>query len=165
MKSIAFCLLSLLLTIAPASADDAAIAIKHAWARPTASGAVNGAAYFTIENAGKADDVLTGAKTAIAAKSELHESLMENGVMIMRPLGDVVVPAAGSVDFKPGGKHLMLLGLKSPLTAGQTFTVTLQFKNAGPQEITIAVANNAPDSGAANAPMHDMNMPGMDMHH
>ena len=143
-----------------ALAADSNISVEHAWARPTATSVANGAAYLTIKNTGEADDTLTGAETSAAAKAELHESSMEGGVMKMRPLGDVTVPAGGSVEFKPGGKHIMLLGLKAPLMAGQSFTLTLHFKNAGAQTVNVDVADKAPA-----ASMGGMGgMPGMNMH-
>ena len=138
------------------SAQNGPIVVEHAWARPTPPNAVNAAVYFTIKNTGMADDTLIGADIAIAAKAEAHESSMENGIIMkMRPLSDVAVPAGGAVDFKPGGKHLMLLGLKAPLTTGESFSLTLKFKNAGVQTVKVDVVKTAP--------MDDM--PGMDMHH
>ena len=131
MKLPILALLFAFTTSSAAWAADGPITIEQAWARPTAASVANGAAYLTIKNTGKTDDTLTGAETSAAAKAELHESSMEGNVMKMRPLGDVTVPAGGSAEFKPGGKHIMLLGLKAPLMAGQSFTLTLHFKNAG----------------------------------
>ena len=158
MKLPILALLSALIGPATAFAADSTITIDHAWARSTPASAVNGAVFFTIKNAGKADDTLIGAESTVAAKAELHESLMEGGVMKMRPLGDVTVPAGGSVAFKPGGKHVMLFGLKAPLTAGQSFTLVLKFKDAGALTVKVDIADSAP-----KAPMDGMG--GMDMHH
>ena len=147
-------------TLSAAQAMDGPITIEHAWARPTAASVANGAAYLTIKNTGKADDTLTGAETSAAAKAELHESSMEGNVMKMRPLGDVTVPAGGSAEFKPGGKHIMLLGLKAPLMAGQSFTLTLHFKSAGAETVKVDVVEKAPAESMGGMG----GMPGMDMH-
>jgi periplasmic copper chaperone A len=131
------------------------IEINHAWAHATASSAANGAVYLTITNRGTADDRLTGASTAVASKAELHVTLNENGVMKMRPLADVPVKAGGSAQFKPDGMHIMLLGLKHPLKAGDSFPLTLTFDKAGAVETMVKVTK----AGAA-APG---SMPGMKM--
>jgi len=157
MKLPILALLFAFATSGAAWAADGPITIEQAWARPTVASVANGAAYLVIKNTGKADDTLTGAETSVAAKAELHESSMEGSVMKMRPLGDVMVPANGSVAFKPGGKHIMLLGLKAPLTAGQGFTLTLHFKNAGTQTVKVDVADKAPAESMGS-------MSGMDMH-
>jgi periplasmic copper chaperone A len=131
------------------------IEINHAWARATAASAANGAVYLTITNHGTANDRLTGASTAVASKAELHITRNENGVMKMRPLADVPVKAGGSAQFKPDGMHIMLLGLKHPLKAGDSFPLTLTFDKAGAIETMVKVTK----AGAA-APG---SMPGMKM--
>ena len=131
------------------------IEINHAWARATAASAANGAVYLTITNHGTADDRLTGASTAVASKAELHITLNENGVMKMRPIADVPVKAGGRAQFKPGGMHIMLLGLKHPLKAGDSFPLTLTFNKAGAVETMVKVEK----AGAAGPG----SMPGMKM--
>ena len=160
MKPSILALLFAFATSSAAWAADGPITIEQPWARPTAASVVNGAAYLTIKNTGKTDDTLTGAETSAAAKAELHESSMEGNVMKMRPLGDVTVPAGGSVAFKPGGKHIMLLGLKAPLMAGQSFSLTLHFKSAGTQTVKVDVTDKAPVESVGGMG----GMPGMDMH-
>jgi len=115
------------------------IELNHAWARATAASAANGAVYLTITNHGTADDRLAGASTAVASKAELHITLNENGVMKMRPIADVPVKAGGRAQFKPGGMHIMLLGLKHPLKAGDSFPLTLIFDKAGAVETMVKV--------------------------
>jgi periplasmic copper chaperone A len=131
------------------------IEINHAWARATAASAANGAVYLTITNHGTADDRLTGASTAVASKAELHVTLNENGVMKMRPLADVPVKAGRSAQFKPDGMHIMLLGLKHPLKAGENFPLTLTFDKAGAIETMVKVEK--PGAAAPGS------MPGMKM--
>ena len=137
-----------------ARAETAPVAVEHAWARPTPPHATNAAVYFTVKNTGKTDDILTGAETPAAAKAELHESSMEGGIMKMRSLVEVVVPAGESVAFAPSGKHLMLLGVKAPLTAGQSFTLSLKFKIAGTRTVQVDVADDAPMGDMDSMHMH-----------
>lgn len=142
--------------VASAEAQSASgIEISHPWARATASSAANGAVYLTIVNHGAGADTLTAAATPAAAKAELHTSLSDNGVMKMRPLAAVAVKAGGSAEFKPGGMHIMLLGLKQPLKAGDSFPLTLTFEKAGAVETMVTVVK----PGGAGAG----DMPGMKM--
>jgi hypothetical protein len=94
-------------------------------------GAGNGAVYVTITNRGGRPDALVGAATDAATTVELHETVHEGGVMKMRPLPRVDVPAGGRLEMKPGGHHIMLLGIKRDLKPGDTVTVTVTFEKAG----------------------------------
>jgi copper(I)-binding protein len=132
----------------------AGIEISHPWARATPASAHNGAVYLKIVNHGKDDDSLAGASTPVAAKAELHTTLNDNGVMKMRPLDAVPVKAGGSAEFKPGGMHIMLVGLAHPLKAGESFPLTLTFAKAGAMTVTVMVEK----PGAAGGDMPGMKM-------
>lgn len=146
----AFCLAA----AASASAQTSPIEISHAWARATAASAANGAVYLKVTNHGAADDRLTGASTPVATKTELHVTTNDNGVMKMQPVAEVPVKAGGNAEFKPGGMHIMLLGLKHPLAAGDSFPLTLTFDKAGAVQTMVTVEK-------AGGPSKDM--PGMKM--
>ena len=127
----AFLLGALVLVSAPLpAAKPDAVVVAHAWARATPPGARVGAAYFTIENPGKADVLLAIASPA-AARAELHRTTLENGMSRMRPAGEVVIAAGATVKVEPGGLHVMLMDLKAPLVAGTTVPLQLTFRNAG----------------------------------
>lgn len=127
-----------LLIAGAAAAQTGSVEVKNAWARATPGKADNSAAYFTIES--PAADRLTGVSTPAAQKAELHTMTMDGGVMKMRPLaGGIEVPAGQSVTLKPGGIHVMLMGLKEPLKAGEHFPLTLSFEKAGKREVTVSV--------------------------
>ena len=113
------------------------IEITQPWARATPGTSHIGAVYLTIRSA--AADRLVAASTPVAARAELHESAMAGMVMKMRPLAAVAIPAGQSVAFAPGGMHIMLVGLKAPLRAGQSFPLTLTFAKAGPQTVTVMI--------------------------
>ena len=130
---------------AEAKPSDAAtagkLAIEGAWARPTPEGTSISAGYLKITNSGDKPDVLLGASTPVAASAELHESLMTaDGVMTMRPLENgLEIKPGETVELKPAGTHIMILGVKEPLKEGQTIPVKLNFKTAGTVEVTFAI--------------------------
>lgn len=136
------------------------IEVTHAWARATAATAKTGAAYLTLVNKGTSDDRLVAVAGTVAAKAELHVTNAENGVMKMRPLAAVEVKAGGQAELKPGGMHIMLVGLAAPLKEGQQFPLTLTFEKAGTVEVTVTVEK----AGAmGDHAMPGMTMPGMKM--
>jgi copper(I)-binding protein len=108
------------------------IGIENAWTRATAAAQTVGGGFMTIVNTGKAEDRLVSASSPVAAEVQIHDMKMEEGVMRMRQLtGGLAVPAGGRVELKPRSLHLMFMQLKTPLVAGQTVPVTLQFEKAG----------------------------------
>ena len=127
-----------LLIAGAATAQTGAIEVTDAWARATPGKAENGAAYLTLRS--PTPDRLTGLSTPVAAKAELHAMTMEGGVMRMRPLAGVDLPAGQKVALKPGGAHIMLVGLREKLRSGQFFSLILYFEKAGTSEVTVTVA-------------------------
>ena len=123
--------------VAQTPPHQAQIQIKDAWARATPGKAENGAAYVTIVS--PVPDRLTAASTPVAKKAELHNMTMEGGVMKMRPLADVDLPPGQPLTLKPGGTHIMLMGLNQPLKIGESFPLTLSFEKAGQREVTVNV--------------------------
>lgn len=124
----------------PALAHDYEIGglkIDHPWARATV-GAVGGA-FLSVENAGAAGDRLLRAASPVAATVELHTHMMENNVMRMREVDGIDVPAGGKAELKPGGFHIMLMGLKHPLKEGEKFPLTLTFEKAGSIDVEVTV--------------------------
>jgi copper(I)-binding protein len=106
--------------------------IDHPWSRATPPGAQVAGGYFTVVNHGSAADRLVSVTSDISAKAEVHEMGVKDGVMTMRPVeGGVEIPAGGKVELKPGGYHLMLMGLKQPAKQGESFPATLTFEKAG----------------------------------
>ena len=120
------------------------IAVTHAWARATAPGGTTSAAYLTIDNKG-GEDRLVGISIP-AGSASLHSTSMDGGVMRMRPLDSLVVPARSAVALEPGGIHIMLMGLRQPLTAGSTLPLELRFERSGTRQVTATVR---PPSGAS----------------
>ena len=111
--------------------------VSNAWARATPGKAENGAAYLTIQS--PTPDRLLSVSAPVAKKAELHTMSMEGMVMKMRPLANLDIPAGQPVTLKPGGEHVMLLGLDAPLREGQSFPLTLTFEKAGTRTVTVAI--------------------------
>ena len=112
--------------------------IEGAWARrapmmkgDSIAGSGNGAVYLTIVNSGSVSDDVIAASSDAAATVELHESYEESGMMMMRPMTKLRVPARAKLEMKPGGYHIMLTNLKRELKAGQVINLTLVFQKAG----------------------------------
>ena len=123
---------------APATIAQNGISLHDPWARTGTSGD-NSAAYVAVKNA-NATDTLVAASSDVAASVELHTVISEDGVMKMRPVeGGIEIPSAGLQMLKPGGFHIMLIGLNNDLKSGDTFEVTLTFANAGDITVTIPV--------------------------
>jgi periplasmic copper chaperone A len=123
--------------------------IEHPWARATPPGASVGGGYVTVKNGGDAADKLVGASSPAADQVQLHVMRMDNGVMRMRQVPSFKVPAHGSLMLKPGGNHLMFIGLKQPLKPGEKVPVKLRFERAGEVEVQLDVG-----SMGATMPMH-----------
>ncbi|SPU46801.1 copper chaperone PCu(A)C [Brevundimonas diminuta] len=86
------------------------------------------------------DDRLVSVSTALAQSAEVHEMKMENGVMSMAHLADgLPLPAGTPVELKPGGNHIMLMGLRDPLVDGGVASFTLTFEKAGPIGVHAAI--------------------------
>ncbi len=122
-----------------ASAAGAGVSVEAPWARATLEGMSMGGIFMNITNTG-ADDVLVGGSSPTSERVEIHTHINDKGVMRMRELENGLPLKKGeTVPLKPGSYHVMLMGLKAPLTVGQTFPVTLKFKNTQPQTVTVTV--------------------------
>lgn len=111
--------------------------IDHPWARATAPGAAAGGGFMKIDNKGPADRLIA-AEAKVSNVVELHTMRMDGNVMRMAKLENgIELPAAQSVELKPGGLHVMFIELKAPLKEGDKFPLRLKFEKAG--EITVDV--------------------------
>jgi copper(I)-binding protein len=128
--------------------------VHDPWARATIGISKTGAAYLTVMNQ------LIGASTSVAEKATLHRNVVdEDGVMKMRPVEAIEVPAGGDVKLEPGGLHIMLMGVHEPLKAGEHFPLTLTFERAGQVEITVPIADiaaSSSDHGVEGHQLHEM---------
>jgi len=131
-----FVLAAILVACAPA--DGQSLQVTDVWARPGLAGG-NSAAYFVIENGTGSNDSLLSAASDVAGAVEMHMTTMQDGNMQMVHQQEVPVQI-GKTEFKPGGLHVMLIGLNQDLNPGDTFSLTLDFATAGamPLEVTVS---------------------------
>lgn len=143
LRRAAFAAALALLAFGPAAAHEfksGPIEVVHPWARATPPAAKVGGGYAEIRNDGSEPDRLVSVTAEVAGRVEIHEMGVKDGIMTMRPVeGGVPVPANGTAALAPGGYHLMLLELKRPLKAGESFAGTLTFEKAGTIPVTFDV--------------------------
>ncbi|MFT4799156.1 MAG: copper(I)-binding protein [Candidatus Azotimanducaceae bacterium] len=118
-----------ILLLLQASAVLADLEVTDGWARATPPGMPMGAIYATLINTSEVDVEVTGLSTPVARMSEIHESLEIDGLMRMREITPFIVRAGESVNLQPGGKHVMLMGLKDALEVGQTFLLDIELSD------------------------------------
>jgi len=135
----------------PAYAGDAiagGLKISAAWARATPKGAPVGGGYLTITNTGTAPDRLIGGSSDTATRFEIHDMSMANGVMKMRPVPNgIEIKPGQTVELKPGGYHVMFVGLKKPFEQGEHVKATLKFEKAGDIAVDFAVEGIGAQTG------------------
>jgi len=124
-------------------AQNSAVKIEQAWAKPTLIGRDMGVVYLTIENISDEARSLIAAQTDVAERTEIHTHMHgEDGTMQMRQLETLELAPSAAKTFKPGGLHFMLFGLKQPLKEGDEFTMTLKFDDESAEKIHVMVREN-----------------------
>ncbi len=129
-----------------AQLQETRVQVKDAWARATVPGQQAGGAFMKITASEGLQ--LVGVSTPVAPVAEVHEMKMDGGVMRMRAVPILDLPAGSTVELKPGGHHIMLMDLKAPLQKDSQVTLTLVFKDIkGVQsrlDLSLPVVSNAP---------------------
>ena len=115
------------------------LVVETAWARASIGTSRPAAAYMTISNTGQSTDILTGVETTVSGMAHIHKTGMKDGAFTMRPVGDLEIPAMGTVKLAPGGLHVMLMKLKQPLKKGEQFLMTLIFKENGRVDVPVRI--------------------------
>lgn len=129
-----------------ATADDVRrgdVVIEKAWARASAGRTATGVVYLRLSNLGATPEQLIAVATPVAVEAAVHETTREHGMMSMRPVKSVELPAKQVVLLEPGGLHIMLMHLSSPLVEGEMFPMTLTFRRAGTMAIQVEVRSVA----------------------
>lgn len=142
-KSVAAATLLSLVSFAALAHDITAgeLTLSNAWTRATPPKAKAGGGFVDITNAGTEADRLVAVRSDAAAKVEIHEMAVTDGVMTMRPLADgLEIPAGETVALKPGGFHIMFMGLAHPFKQGGSIPVVLSFEKAGDVALELPVA-------------------------
>jgi periplasmic copper chaperone A len=137
----------------PATAHDykvGTLEISHPWTRATPPTAQTGGGFLTVTNKGTAPDRLVAARSGASDRVEIHEMKMDGNVMRMRELEKgLEIPAGATVMLKPGGFHIMFMGLKAPFAKDAKVPVTLVFEKAGSLDVALDV-----EALGASAPKH-----------
>jgi periplasmic copper chaperone A len=145
MRSLPF--LASLLLLASCERPAADPKVTHAWVRLPAVSGQPAAAYFTIEGA-RGDETLVQVASAVAGRIELHASMEgHGGMMSMKPLDTVAIPAAQAVTFAPGGRHAMVYGIDPAVTPGTAMPLRFGFasgKTAEAEAKTVSAGEDAP---------------------
>lgn len=125
----------------PARARDVTageLTIVNPWTRAAGANG-NGAAFMRLRNGGAQPDRLVSASTPVARVVELHTMIRDGDAMRMRPVTDIAVGPGQTVELRPGGFHVMLIGLNAPLAQGTRVPLTLRFERAGEVRVELEV--------------------------
>ncbi len=115
------------------------ITVTDAWARPSPMMDRAGVVYMVLQNNSSVDDKLLSAQSDVAKTIELHETKQSGDMMEMSPIPNIPLPSNGKAELKPGGMHMMLVGLNRELKAGDKINFTLFFDKAGQVPVTVEV--------------------------
>ena len=128
--------------LAAAAQAQVAPKVEAAWARPTVAGQAGGGGFLKITGGAVADKLVSGS-AGVAKAVELHTMEMDGNVMRMRQIDAIEVPAGQAVELKPGGRHIMFVGLTKTLKNGDHFPLTLRFEKAGEIKVDVKVMTQA----------------------
>ncbi len=129
-------LASALLTTTTAFAE---VSVNDAYARAVPPGQMNSASFMTLNNTEAKAVALVAGNSSAAKVVELHNHINEDGVMKMRQVEQIEIPASGTVTLQPGGYHVMLIGLNKDLMEGDNIDLNLEFSDGSQQSLTVPV--------------------------
>ena len=137
----------LTLTVLSSSLSEVALAqgsvkVEHAWARPTAAGQAGGGGFVTLTAVSSADRLIS-ASASVSKSVELQTMEMDGNIMRMRQVEAIDLPLGKTVELKPGGMHIMFIGLNQSLKNGSSFPLTLRFEKAGEVVVNVKVMTGA----------------------
>ena len=127
-------MVAVLAVVGAAEPHVASIGLEQPWVRRAPAmpdGQARTAAYLVIRNRGRAPDALVAATADVAERIEIHETRNVSGMMMMEPVERIAVMPGARIELKPGGYHLMLIGLKRALVPPDAVALTLVFERAG----------------------------------
>lgn len=157
MRRLMFPLLALAALPALASCEKREVTVTDGWVRLSPNRDAPSAAYFTVKGGSDATQ-LSAVSSEVAIRFEMHETVRENGMMQMKPLASVEIPANSSVKFEPGGKHVMIWNINPGITPGQRMKMVFTFANGAQIEYPMTV--RAADGAAPAAGEHSGNHSG-----
>jgi copper(I)-binding protein len=116
--------------------------VENAFIRTTAPGTTTTAAYFTFNNHSNQKMHLISANSVSVERVEIHEHAMKGGLMKMQKIDSLAIDPESSITFKPGGYHLMLIGIKPPIKTNDNVVITLNFANGHSKTFTASAADH-----------------------
>ncbi|OOV86166.1 copper chaperone PCu(A)C [Oceanospirillum linum] len=125
--------------ITPLAMAASTVDVKNPYARAVPPGQSNSAIFMMLKNNSAAEVRLIRAQSSVADAVELHTHTMDQGVMKMRQVSEIAIPGNGMTHLKPGGYHIMLIGLKQNLFEGQKISVKLYFSNGSMSVVSMPV--------------------------
>lgn len=131
----------------------AEIKVDQPYARAVPPGQPNSAAFMSLKNTSDTEISLVSASSSVSKVAELHTHTNENGVMKMRQVPQITLKGNQQVELKPGGLHIMLIGLKQNLVKGETADLTLNFSDGSSESLDISVKDVM--SGMGHMKMHN----------
>lgn len=132
------------------------VTASHAMARAVPKVAPASAVFVTLHNSASKPVALVGGDTPVARSVELHTHTMQDGMMAMRRVESVPIPAGESVVFQPGGLHIMLIGLQDDLVEGHQIPLTLSFDDGSVLDLEVPVGNPGAAAPAGDHAHHHM---------
>ena len=118
--------------------------VSSSWMRQPIAGRDMSSAYVNLTNSGTADDVLLSARSDMAARVEIHQTMTENGIASMNKMDALPIPMDVGLAMAPGGAHLMLFGLKKNFQAGEEIYISLSFEESEPITFKVPILKTAP---------------------
>jgi len=126
------------------------VKVENVYARAVPPGQSASGAFMTLTNTGKEAHSLVSAASPVANTVELHTHLNNNGVMEMRQVPKIDLPAGAPVELKPGSFHVMLIGLKQAMKAGDSTKITLTFDDGSSTTVDAPIKDATSPAGAGN---------------
>jgi copper(I)-binding protein len=141
-------LITLILLVACGEGQTDGMEVSGVWGRVSPAAAENGAFYMAINNQTGEDDALVAVRSDVCRAVELHESALDDeGVMSMRPMQEIAVPAGETVGLEVAGLHVMCIGVVTPFTLGDRVPLTLVFDKAGMIDVDAEIRTGPPEMG------------------
>lgn len=144
MKRFSLILAGLTLSTAALAGSADQVEVREPYVRLAPPNSMATGAFMVIHNKGAAAVRLVKADNPASKVTELHTHINDNGVMKMRPVPAIDVPAGGNAELKPGGLHVMLIDLKAPMKEGDSVPLTLTFEDGSTKKVDAPVVKAMP---------------------
>jgi len=128
---------ALAILLGSAAASQAQVTIKEPWVRSTVPGQSATGAFMQLT--ARQDTKLIAVRSPVAGIVEVHEMLVDKGIMKMRSVDKLLLPAGKTVELRSGGYHVMMMDLKRQIKTGDEVPLTIEFESSQGQRVTVDV--------------------------